>query len=148
VEDTLLTVDCGTQSLRAMLFSRAGKLVDKVKVEYEPYLSPNPGWAEQDARLYWNALCAAARELKARSGPAFARVSQALGVEGVQRVFVGHRACGLVAGPQDDWDDIVIVRYRRFADFRTIVESEPYARLAKPHHRAAILNWRISATFE
>jgi hypothetical protein len=81
-------------------------------------------------------------------GPAVARVSQALGVEGVQRVFVGHRACGLVAGPQDDWDDIVIVRYRRFADFRTIVESEPYARLAKPHHRAAILNWRISATFE
>jgi len=70
MEDTLLTVDCGTQSLRAMLFTGAGKLVDKAKVEYEPYLSPHPGWAEQDARVYWDALCRAVQTLKARSGPA------------------------------------------------------------------------------
>jgi len=74
MEDTLLAVDCGTQSLRAMLFSRTGRLLDKVKIDYEPYLSPCPGWAEQDVRLYWEALCAAARTLQARSGPAFARV--------------------------------------------------------------------------
>ena len=81
-------------------------------------------------------------------GPAFVRVSAALGVEGVERAFVGHRACGLVAAPQDDWDDIVVVRYRSFRDFRLIVESELYAHLAKPHHRAAILNWRSTATVE
>ena len=74
MEDTLLAVDCGTQSLRAMLFSRTGRLLDKVKIDYEPYLSPRPGWAEQDVRLYWGALCAAAMTLKARSGPAFARL--------------------------------------------------------------------------
>jgi sugar (pentulose or hexulose) kinase len=48
-------VDCGTQSLRAMLFSGTGKLVDKAKVEYEPYLSPRPGWAEQDPGVCWGA---------------------------------------------------------------------------------------------
>jgi len=104
VEDTLLTVDCGTQSLRAMLFSRAGKLVDKVKVEYEPYLSPNPGWAEQDARLYWNALCAAARELKARSGPAFARV-QGVGVAALRNTPVLVDAAGEAVRPAILWLD-------------------------------------------
>jgi sugar (pentulose or hexulose) kinase len=87
MEDIVLTVDCGTQSLRAMLFSRAGKLVDKVKVDYEPYLSPHPGWAEQDATVYWDALCAAANTLKARSGPAFARI-QGVGVAALRNTPV------------------------------------------------------------
>ena len=77
---------------------------------------------------------------------AFTEIAQELGVEGVEAVYVGHRGAGLVAAPEDDWDDLVIVRYRSFADFRKIVESEPYARRAKPHHRAAIANWRLIAT--
>ena len=78
--------------------------------------------------------------------PAFGAVSEELGIKGVEAVFVGHRAASLVAAPGDDWDDIVVVRYRSFADFRTIVESDQYARRAKPHHRAAVANWRITAT--
>ena len=39
----------------------------------------------------------------------------------------------------------MVVRYCSFADFRLIVESEPYAPFAKPHHCAAIMNWRITA---
>lgn len=80
--------------------------------------------------------------------PAFAAIATELGVTGVKRHFVGHRTTGLLSGPEDDWDDVVIVQYRSFADFRTIVESEQYARLAQPHHRAAISNWRIAATVE
>ena len=79
---------------------------------------------------------------------AFGAVSEELGVSGIEPVFVGHRAAGLVAAPEDDWDDIVIVRYRSFADFRKIVESDHYARRAKPHHHAAVANWRITATIE
>ena len=77
---------------------------------------------------------------------AFVEVAQELRVEGVEVVFIGHRAAGLVAAPDDDWDDIVVVRYRSFADFRTIVESAEYARRARPHHRAAVANWRLIAT--
>ncbi len=76
---------------------------------------------------------------------AFMEIAQELGVEGVEPVFIGRRAAGLVATTEDNWDDLVIVRYRNFADFRRIVESEQYARRAKPHHRAAVENWRITA---
>ena len=79
---------------------------------------------------------------------AFVEIAQELGVEGVESVYIGHRAAGLVAAPEDDWDDLVIVRYRSFADFWKIVESERYAQRAKPHHRAAIANWRLTATTE
>ena len=77
---------------------------------------------------------------------AFMEIAQELGVEGIEAVYVGHRAAGLVATQEEDWDDLVIVRYRNFADFRKIVESGQYARRAKPHHRAAIANWRLIAT--
>ena len=76
---------------------------------------------------------------------AFVEIAQELGVLGVEAVFVGQRKAGLVATPEDNWDDLVIVRYGSFADFRKIVESEQYARRAKPHHRAAIANWRLTA---
>ena len=79
---------------------------------------------------------------------AFVEIAQELGVEGVESVFIGHRQAGLVATPEDDWNDIVVVRYRSFADFRKIVESEQYAQRARPHHRAAVANWRLTATTE
>jgi len=73
-EATLLAVDCGTQSLRAMLFTRRGQLLETARIDYEPYWSPHPGWAEQAPGTYWEALCAAVQGLRARSGPAFARI--------------------------------------------------------------------------
>ena len=72
--DTLLTLDCGTQSLRAMLFDRAGTLLHKVKLDYEPYQSAGPGQAEQDAELYWASLCQATLALKADHPEAFGRI--------------------------------------------------------------------------
>ncbi len=54
--DHVLAVDCGTQSVRALLFDARGELVAARKVEIEPYVSPRPGWAEQDAELYWRSL--------------------------------------------------------------------------------------------
>ena len=77
---------------------------------------------------------------------AFVGVAQELGVEGVEVVFVGSRKEGLVAGTDDDWDDIVIVRYQSFADFRRIIESEQYLSKASPHRVASIANWRLVAT--
>jgi hypothetical protein len=46
----------------------------------------------------------------------------------------------------DDWDQIVMVRYESFGDFRSIVESEAYVGRAQPHRLAAIANWRFFAT--
>ena len=44
-----LTIDNGTQSVRAMVFDQVGTLVAKSKVDIEPYFSTQPGWAEQEA---------------------------------------------------------------------------------------------------
>jgi sugar (pentulose or hexulose) kinase len=52
---TALTIDCGTQSLRALLFSQDGELLANARETYTPYVSPRPGWAEQDPEVYWSA---------------------------------------------------------------------------------------------
>ncbi len=66
MDGLILTVDCGTQSARALIFDLDGKLLDKCKIEYEPYEKGEPGRAEQDAATYWDAVCAACRDLAGR----------------------------------------------------------------------------------
>ncbi|MBW1615194.1 MAG: FGGY-family carbohydrate kinase [Deltaproteobacteria bacterium] len=61
--DLILSIDNGTQSLRAMLFDSAGNIVIKEKVEFAPYFSEKPGRAEQDPQIFWNALCAACKKI-------------------------------------------------------------------------------------
>jgi len=74
-DDTLLAIDCGTQSLRAILFSRIGDMIACAKKEYEPYVSSHPGRAEQDPALYWNSLVAACKTLEADASQAFAAIA-------------------------------------------------------------------------
>jgi sugar (pentulose or hexulose) kinase len=49
----ILTIDNGTQSVRALLFNLKGELVAKSRVELEPYFSDKPGWAEQHVDYFW-----------------------------------------------------------------------------------------------
>ena len=63
----ILAIDHGTQSVRALLFDPNGNLVARERVEVEPYVSPRPGWAEQDPEVYWSSLCQACRQLWDRS---------------------------------------------------------------------------------
>lgn len=62
----VLAIDCGTQSTRALLFDARGELLHGARVPYAPYVSPKPGWAEQDPDVYWNALGQACRALWAQ----------------------------------------------------------------------------------
>ncbi len=60
--DQILALDVGTQSVRALVFDPRGTLVAHARIPIEPYVSPQPGWAEQDAELYWRSIgeaCAA-----------------------------------------------------------------------------------------
>lgn len=54
--DRLLAIDVGTQSVRALVFDPAGTVVGRSRIPIEPYVSPRPGWAEQDPDLYWRAI--------------------------------------------------------------------------------------------
>ena len=62
----IASIDCGTQSMRALLFDQDGQLLDSEQVEYAPYFSKYPGWAEQDPELFWESLVQALHTLKAR----------------------------------------------------------------------------------
>ena len=61
--DLILTIDNGTQSVRALLFDLQGQTVASAKVDIEPYFSRNPGWAEQEPEYYWKSLCQACQLL-------------------------------------------------------------------------------------
>lgn len=63
-EPLILTIDFGTQSVRAGLFNKRGEAVDLVQVKYNPpYQSPKPGYAEQDPNFYYIKLCEATKKL-------------------------------------------------------------------------------------
>ena len=62
-EKYFLSIDNGTQSVRAIVFDGQGQLIAKSKIEIEPYFSDHKGWAEQHADYFWNSLCKACQEL-------------------------------------------------------------------------------------
>lgn len=67
-EKLMLTIDFGTQSVRAGLFNKKGETVDYVKKSYDPpYFSVKPGYAEQDPNYYFEMLCSATKELMSRN---------------------------------------------------------------------------------
>ncbi len=69
--DIILAIDCGTQSLKGILFSQKGEMLAMEQIEYEPYFCTQPGWAEQDPELYWNSLVQACQKLKQSNSQLF-----------------------------------------------------------------------------
>ena len=65
---TILAIDNGTQSVRAILFDLNGDIVAKSQVHLTPYFSDQPGWAEHDADGYWHAVCEACQGLWTQGG--------------------------------------------------------------------------------
>lgn len=64
----LIGIDVGTGGSRAVLIDTAGRIVASATVEHEQFVSPQPGWAEQDPRDWWRASAAAIRATIAQSG--------------------------------------------------------------------------------
>jgi sugar (pentulose or hexulose) kinase len=62
-KDLILAVDNGTQSLKAILFDAEGNQLAKEQLFFDPYFSAQPGWAEQDPDVFWQALCSACQGL-------------------------------------------------------------------------------------
>jgi len=67
-QESLLAIDNGTQSIRALLFDLQGQLIAISKVDIEPYYSTQPGWAEQSAEYFWEKLCEACQQLWQQDG--------------------------------------------------------------------------------
>ena len=66
--DRIVAVDVGTQSVRALLVGPDGTIHGSARVPIVPYVSPQPGWAEQDPEVHWSAVGEACRRLLVETG--------------------------------------------------------------------------------
>lgn len=74
-ERKVLSIDCGTQSLRALIVSETGEVLARAKVEYDPpYVSNGVDNAEQAPEFYWRALCTASKILRDRAPKYFSDI--------------------------------------------------------------------------
>jgi sugar (pentulose or hexulose) kinase len=55
--ELILSIDAGTQSIRAALVDAGGNIIHIVKTPIQPYFSDHPGWAEQHPDYFWEMLC-------------------------------------------------------------------------------------------
>ena len=101
---TILSIDCGTQSLRAILFSLEGEILALQKIPYEPYKSINPGWAEQDPEIYWEALKSACHKLKTENPESFKQIA-GVGVTTMRDSLVNVDVSGKTLRPVMIWLD-------------------------------------------
>jgi sugar (pentulose or hexulose) kinase len=62
-DDLVLAIDCGTQSVRALLFDLAGNLVGRAHEGLNDYKSPYPGWHQHDGEAFWQATARCCRQL-------------------------------------------------------------------------------------
>ena len=103
-QETLISIDCGTQSLRIIIFGEDGTVLAKRQIIYKPYTSPREGWAEQDPEIWWNALCKGVADIKSKYPDLIAN-AKGLGVT-AQRdtvIFLGKE--GQILRPAITWLD-------------------------------------------
>ncbi len=62
-DECVISIDAGTQSIRASLIDFRGNIIQIVKNEIKPYYSLNPGWAEQDPEYFWKVLARTCKKL-------------------------------------------------------------------------------------
>ncbi|MCQ2792922.1 MAG: FGGY-family carbohydrate kinase [Bacilli bacterium] len=68
-EPLMLSVDFGTQSVRASIFNKKGEIICLYKKPYDPpYHSPKNGYAEQDPFYYYECMCDVTNKLVTEHG--------------------------------------------------------------------------------
>jgi glycerol kinase len=67
--DTILVIDAGTTSTRAMLFAADGACLGVEQAELTQYY-PRPGWVEHDAVEFWSRTLACAQTVVEGAGGA------------------------------------------------------------------------------
>ena len=63
----LLGIDIGTSACKICVFDEDGKVIASAAEEYRVYY-PQPGWVEQDADEWWDAVCRGIRNVLASPG--------------------------------------------------------------------------------
>jgi sugar (pentulose or hexulose) kinase len=103
-DKTILSLDCGTQSLRALLLNSEGDVLGKAQIPYTPYFSEKPGWAEQDPEIFWSSACEACKTLQADHPEAFGKI-EGVGVTTQRNSMVNVDGYGNPLRPTIIWLD-------------------------------------------
>jgi len=64
----VLGIDVGTSGTRALVVDETGSILGSGTADHQPFASPQPGWAEQDPRDWWQASLQAIRQAIHASG--------------------------------------------------------------------------------
>ncbi|GAA4360761.1 FGGY-family carbohydrate kinase [Kangiella marina] len=101
---TILAIDNGTQSLRAIIFDVHGNILAKSQIPINHYQSPNPGWYEQNPSYFWDTLCLACQRLKSTASDHFSNI-QAIAVTTLRNTVVNLDVSGKPLRPAIIWTD-------------------------------------------
>lgn len=75
LDDLLLSIDLGTQSVRALLFNLRGELVGRQQQVFTDYQREQPGWMSHDGEAFWQAAAACCQTLWAAQPDARQRLA-------------------------------------------------------------------------
>ena len=73
-EELVLAIDCGTQSVRALLIDLHGQIVAKHQKLIQGYFATQEGWLEHDAEALWRTTTSTCQGLWAENAPLRPRV--------------------------------------------------------------------------
>ena len=62
MKNQILGIDIGTSACKIAVFDEDGRVIASTNKEYKVYY-PNPGWVEQDAEEWWEAVCCGIKEV-------------------------------------------------------------------------------------
>jgi xylulokinase len=99
----VVSFDIGTSGTKALLIDGTGKIVESAVKEY-PISFPKAGWAEQDPRIWWDAVCETSRSLHKSHAREFDDL-KAVGLSGQMHGSVFLDASGKVIRPALLWCD-------------------------------------------
>ena len=86
MERTVLGIDIGTTSVKTVLVSSEGRIVDEASASHD-LISLRSGWAEEDTGRWWENTVVTVNALKARNEELFSRV-ECVGVTGMVPAIV------------------------------------------------------------
>ena len=143
MSESILVLDAGTTSTRAMLFAPDGAMQGVAQRELTQFY-PRPGWVEHDAEEIWQSTLACAREVVATADGAD-RIA-AIGITNQRETVVGwDRQTGVPLHHALVWQD------RRTADFCAELKAagqEPVIQAATgllldPYFSASKMRWLL-----
>ncbi|GAA4346836.1 FGGY-family carbohydrate kinase [Kangiella taiwanensis] len=103
-DKTILAIDNGTQSLRAIIFDLEGNILAKSQIPITDYQSPQSGWYELNPTQFWDTLCLACQRLKSTAPDHFSAV-QAVSVTTLRNTVVNLGIDGQPLRPAIIWTD-------------------------------------------